>query len=368
MASVRFDHVTKRYGDVVAVDALTLHIADKEFLALVGPSGCGKSTVLRLLAGLEEPTEGSIYIGERLVNNVPARDRNVAMVFQDYALYPHMTVFDNIAFTLKARGVQKPEIMDRVQRVAEDLGIAYLFERKPEQLSAAGGQRQRTAVGRAMVREPDVFLMDEPLSNLDPGMRVKARTLLSTLHRALETTLVYVTHNQMEAMTLGSRIAVQRDGVLEQVDTPENLYDYPANLFVAGFIGSPSMNFFGVTLVGTEREMHVDGGTFKLRLPAGKVGPLASYLGKDVVFGVRPEDIHDAQFAPPGLAEASVSGKVDVTQFMGKDILVHLLTGEKSFVARVDRRTQTQIGADIDVVIDMEHAHFFDRQTEEAIR
>ena len=366
MASVTYDHVTKRFGDVVAVNDLDIQIADKEFLVLVGPSGCGKSTALRCLAGLEEVTKGTVLIGDRVVNDVAPKDRDIAMVFQSYALYPHMSVYDNMAFGLRLRKTPKDAIDRRVKQAARDLGIEMLLDRKPKQLS--GGQRQRVAVGRAIVREPQVFLMDEPLSNLDAKLRVEARAMISRLHHRLETTFIYVTHDQMEAMTMGMRIAVLRDGILQQLDTPQNLYDRPDNLFVAGFIGSPAMNFFDARLVGTKKEMYVDGGTFKVKLPPEKAGPFADYLGKEVVFGVRPEDIHDRQYAPPGLTAAPLTVKVDVTELMGNEIFVYLLMGQKTFIARVDPRTQARVGQDLDVVMNMDNVHIFDRQTERAIR
>jgi multiple sugar transport system ATP-binding protein len=366
VASVTYDHVTKRFGDVVAVNDLDIQIADKEFLVLVGPSGCGKSTALRCLAGLEEITEGQILIGDRVVNDVAPKDRDIAMVFQSYALYPHMSVYDNMAFGLKLRKTPKGDVDRRVKEAARDLGIEMLLERKPKQLS--GGQRQRVAVGRAIVRHPRVFLMDEPLSNLDAKLRVEARAMISRLHHRLETTFIYVTHDQVEAMTMGMRIAVLKDGILQQLDTPQNLYDRPDNMFVAGFIGSPAMNFFDATLVGTKEEMYVDGGTFRVKLPSRKAVLVAEYLGQEVVFGVRPEDIHDRQYAPPGITAAPLTVKVDVTELMGNEIFVYLLTGQKTFIARVDPRTQARIGQDLDVVMNMDNVHIFDRQTEGAIR
>jgi multiple sugar transport system ATP-binding protein len=366
VASVTYDHVTKQFGDVVAVNDLDIQVADKEFLVLVGPSGCGKSTALRCLAGLEEITEGQILIGDRVVNDVAPKDRDIAMVFQSYALYPHMSVYDNMAFGLRLRKTPKDDIDRRVKQAAGELGIEMLLARKPKQLS--GGQRQRVAVGRAIVREPHVFLMDEPLSNLDAKLRVEARAMISRLHHRLETTFIYVTHDQVEAMTMGMRIAVLKDGILQQLDTPQNLYDKPDNMFVAGFIGSPAMNFFDTTLVGTKEEMYVDGGTFRVKLPAEKAALVAEYLGQEVVFGVRPEDIHDRQYAPPGITSAPLTVKVDVTELMGNEIFVYLLTGQKTFIARVDPRTQARIGQDLDVVINMDNVHLFDRQTEGAIR
>ncbi len=366
MASVTYEHVTKTFGEVVAVNDLDIEIDDKEFLVFVGPSGCGKTTSLRLLAGLEEITEGNIYIGDRLVNDVPPKDRDIAMVFQSYALYPHMSVYDNMAFGLKLRRTPRVDIERRVQEAASILGIRELLARKPKQLS--GGQRQRVAVGRAIVREPHVFLMDEPLSNLDAKLRVQTRAELIKLHLRLETTFIYVTHDQMEAMTMGTRIAVMNDGLLQQLDTPQNLYDLPNNIFVAGFIGSPAMNFFDATLVGTAEEMYVDGGTFRLRVPADKMPPVRDYLGQEVIFGVRPEDIHARPFVPAGIAEAPMTVTVDVTELMGNEIFLYLLTGETSFTARVDPRVRTRHGEDLEVAVNMENMHIFDLQTEQAVR
>ena len=286
MASVTYEHVTKRFGDVVAVNDLSIEIEDKEFLVFVGPSGCGKTTSLRLLAGLEELTEGNIYIGDRLVNDVAPKDRDIAMVFQSYALYPHMSVYDNMAFGLKLRKTPKQEIERRVREAAGILGIENLLDRKPKQLS--GGQRQRVAVGRAIVRDPAVFLFDEPLSNLDAKLRVQTRAEISKLHQRLGTTFIYVTHDQVEAMTMATRIAVMRDGLLQQLDTPQHLYDKPANIFVAGFIGSPSMNFFDATLVDADGKLLIDGGTFRVEVPESKKGQLLEHKGKEVIFGIRP--------------------------------------------------------------------------------
>ncbi len=362
MASVRYENVTKRFGKVVAVNNLTLDVQDKEFLVLVGPSGCGKTTALRLLAGLEEVTEGRIYIGDRLVNDVPPKDRDIAMVFQSYALYPHMSVYDNMAFSLKLRGTPKAEIDRRVKEAAKMLGIEELLDRKPKQLS--GGQRQRVAVGRAIVREPAVFLFDEPLSNLDAKLRVQTRAELSKLHRRLETTFIYVTHDQVEAMTMGDRIAVLKDGVLQQLDTPQALYDRPRNMFVAGFIGSPAMNFFNATLTGTVEEMYVDGGTFRVCVPQDKAQKLAPHLGKEIIFGIRPEDVHDRELAPPGIAAAPVRARVDVTELMGNEVFLYLLTGKQQFIARVDPRTKARMGHEVEVVMNMANMHAFDPRTE----
>ncbi len=365
MASVTYEHVTKRFGDVVAVDNLTLEIADKEFLVLVGPSGCGKSTSLRLLAGLEEVTEGEIYIGDRLVNDVSSKDRDIAMVFQSYALYPHMSVFDNMAFALKLRKVKKPEIKERVQHSAEALGIAELLDRKPKQLS--GGQRQRVALGRAIVREPAVFLMDEPLSNLDAKLRVEARAMLSRLHLSLGTTFIYVTHDQVEAMTMGTRIAVQKDGVLQQVDTPQNLYDRPANIFVAGFIGSPAMNFFDAKLAGSDDAISIQTRAFQVEVPKDMATGLTEHLGMDVIFGLRPEDIHDKRFMPVDVTAAPLVAKVDVIEPMGSERYLYLVVDGKDFVARVDPRSTASVGEDLEIAFNMDNMHVFDSKTEEAI-
>lgn len=365
MASVTLDHVSKQFGEVVAVSDMTIAVEDKEFLVLVGPSGCGKSTTLRLIAGLEELTAGNIYIGERLVNDVAPKDRDIAMVFQSYALYPHMSVYDNLAFGLRLRKTPRKEIDRRVHETAEVLGIAVLLSRKPKQLS--GGQRQRVALGRAIVREPQVFLMDEPLSNLDAKLRVATRAELIKLHQRLQTTVIYVTHDQVEAMTMGSRIAVLQDGVLQQLEAPQTLYDEPRNMFVAGFIGSPAMNFFDAKVTGTADSMFVDGGSFKLRVPSDKVEPLVKFIGQDIVFGVRPEDVAERttlQSPPP---DTSLTVKVDVVEPMGSEQYVYLLTGESQFIARMDARSPIKAGQELDVTLSMEHMHAFDRQTQMAV-
>ncbi len=365
MAGVKYDHVTKKFADVTAVNDLTLDVKDKEFLVLVGPSGCGKTTALRLLAGLEEVTDGSILIGERVVNDVPPKDRDIAMVFQSYALYPHMSVYDNMAFGLRLRKTPKVEINRRVKDAADILGIGELLSRKPKQLS--GGQRQRVALGRAIVREPKVFLMDEPLSNLDAKLRVQTRAEISKLHQRLETTFIYVTHDQVEAMTMGSRIAVMRDGLLQQLDTPQQLYDQPANTFVAGFIGSPAMNFFDATVGGSGDDMYLDTGNFRLAAPANKRDRLKGYTGRTVVLGIRPEDIHDRDFAPSAFNGASVPASVDVMEPMGSEIYLYLLSGNLSYIARVDPRSQARPGNTLQVMMNLDRMHLFDKQTEQAI-
>jgi len=370
MSSVTYEHVSKQFKDphgrpVLAVNDLSLQVQDKEFLVLVGPSGCGKTTALRLLAGLEELTSGNIFIDDRLVNDVPPKDRDIAMVFQSYALYPHMNVYDNMAFGLRLRKTPKRDIERRVNAAAEILGIGDLLKRKPKQLS--GGQRQRVALGRAIVREPLVFLMDEPLSNLDAKLRVQTRAELIKLHQRLETTFIYVTHDQMEAMTMGTRIAVLKDGILQQIDTPQNLYAHPANLFVAGFIGSPAMNFFDAEIAGTPDAVVIRSDSFQVKVPAGPAQRLGDYLGKKIVFGIRPEDVHDRELAPVGIAAAPLRAKVDVTELMGNEVFLYLLTGPKSFIARVDPRSRARRGDEIEVVLNMDHVHVFDPQTEKAI-
>jgi multiple sugar transport system ATP-binding protein len=362
MSSVTLEHVTKRFGEVTAVNDITIEVQDKEFLVLVGPSGCGKSTTLRLIAGLEEVTAGNIYIGDRLVNDVAPKDRDIAMVFQSYALYPHMSVYDNLAFGLRLRHTPKKEIDRRVHEAAEILGISALLNRKPKQLS--GGQRQRVALGRAIVREPKVFLMDEPLSNLDAKLRVATRAELIKLHQRLQTTVIYVTHDQTEAMTMGSRIAVLRDGILQQLDTPQTLYDKPANMFVAGFIGSPSMNFFDAKLVGTPDAMYVDGSTFKVRVPADKAEKLVSHLGKEIVFGIRPEDIVDRATVANVPSDSTMKVQVNVVEPLGSEQFVYLLSGDTEFVAKMDARTPIRAGQQMEVALDLAHMHAFDRATQ----
>ncbi len=365
MASVTFDHVFKRYSEVTAVNDLSFDIKDGEFLVLVGPSGCGKSTALRMLAGLEEISDGTIRIGDRVVNDVPPKDRDIAMVFQSYALYPHMSVYDNMAFGLKLRKTPKNEIDKRVHDAADVLGLQKLLERKPKQLS--GGQRQRVAVGRAIVREPAVFLFDEPLSNLDAKLRVQTRADISKLHQRLKTTFIYVTHDQVEAMTMADRIAVMRDGVLQQLDTPQTLYDHPANIFVAGFIGSPAMNFFDATVTGSPQEMYIDCGTFRVRVPEKCASDVAQYLGKEVIFGMRPEDIHAKGFEPANIVAAPVTANVEVTEMMGSEIYLYLASGKKSFVARVDPRVRVKTGDTFDAVFNMDTMKLFDPKTEKSI-
>ncbi len=365
MARVLFDHVWKRYGEIEALKDFTLEIQDTEFLVLVGPSGCGKSTALRMLAGLERVSDGDIFIGERRVNDVPAKDRDLAMVFQSYALYPHMTIYDNIAFGLKLRKVPKVEIERRVSEAARVLGVEQLLDRKPGQLS--GGQRQRIALGRAIVREPQVFLLDEPLSNLDAKLRVNTRAEIAKLHTRLGTTFIYVTHDQTEAMTMADRIAVMNAGIIQQVGTPQNLYNEPTNVFVAGFIGSPAMNFLEARIDATNGELVLDGGTFRLAIPKDRAPALREFVGREMLFGIRPENIHDHDFVPSGISTASLQVDVDVTELMGNEVFLHTLAGDKKLLARVDPRTTARPGQPFELAVDLERVHVFDPESEEAL-
>jgi multiple sugar transport system ATP-binding protein len=362
VASVTYSHVYKRFGNNTVVKDLDIQIADKEFLVFVGPSGCGKSTSLRMLAGLEEISEGEILIGDRVVNNVAPKDRDVAMVFQSYALYPHMTVYDNMAFGLRLRKTPKQIIDERVRDAAKSLGIEQLLDRRPRQLS--GGQRQRVAVGRAIVREPAVFLMDEPLSNLDAKLRVEARSFISKLHQRLGTTFIYVTHDQVEAMTMGTRICVLSAGELQQIDTPFNLYHNPRNLFVAGFIGSPAMNFFDATLSASDGTLTAETSAFKVIIPAHLADTYRSHVSKKVILGIRPEDIHDVDYQPPGIVPSLVEANVDVVEQMGNEMVVYLEAEGKSFISRMDPRTQARLGNRMGVAFNMENVHLFDVDTE----
>jgi len=367
VASVTYRNVTKRWGDVEAVKDLSIEIPDGEFLVFVGPSGCGKSTSLRMLAGLEEITEGEILIGDRVVNNVAPKDRDIAMVFQSYALYPHMTVFDNMAFGLRLRRTPKQVIDERVRATAASLGIEQLLDRRPRQLS--GGQRQRVALGRAIVREPAVFLLDEPLSNLDAKLRVEARAFISKLHQRLGTTFIYVTHDQTEAMTMGQRIAVLRAGELMQIDTPTNLYDYPNNVFVAGFIGSPAMNFFdNSTLVEEGGVLYIDTGYFRVEVPKNRYDVYRSYVGKKVIFGIRPENISHPELQPAGITPALIEANVDVVEEMGHEKIVYFEEGGKTFLARMDPRSKVAVGQRTGAVFNMDTMQLFDVDTEQTIR
>src|SRR6266516_2130711 len=362
MAGVLLDHVTKKFGEVTAVNDLSIQVQDREFLVLVGPSGCGKSTGLRLIAGLEEITAGDIYIGDRRVNDVAPKDRDIAMVFQSYALYPHMTVYDNLAFGLKLRRTPKSEIDRRVKEAAEILGLGNLLARKPKQLS--GGQRQRVALGRAIVREPQVFLMDEPLSNLDAKLRVQTRAELIKLHQRLQTTVVYVTHDQVEAMTMGSRIAVLRDGILQQLDTPQVLYDSPSNTFVAGFIGSPAMNFFNGEIVGNgEGVLQARANGLNLEIPENRRAQLTSHMGREVIFGIRPEDIYHTAERPNALPGQRANMGVEVVEPLGSELFVYLAAGSHEFTSRMDTRNPVSAGENVEVVFDTQKLHVFDKDT-----
>ncbi len=366
MAQVSLKNVTKIYSkDVEAVKDVTLGVDSKEFLVLVGPSGCGKSTVLRMIAGLEEITKGEIYIGDRLVNDVPAKDRNIAMVFQNYALYPHMNVYNNMAFGLKLRKIPKDEVDKRVREAAAILGIDRLLNRKPKELS--GGQKQRVAVGRAIVRQPLVFLFDEPLSNLDAKFRVQMRTEIHKLHNRLQTTMIYVTHDQVEAMTLGDRVAVMRDGSIYQCDTPMNIYDRPVNKFVAGFIGSPPMNFINGYIRRRNGRLYFDEGSFQVGILERMYEPLRPYIDKELLFGIRPEDIYDKLFVTEASPDNTVSVTVEVVETMGSEVYLYLKSEEHSFIARVASRSTPELYKRLDIVFDMDKVHFFDCETEETI-
>lgn len=369
MAGLKFQHIKKRYGDnALTVKDFHMEVPDKEFLVLVGPSGCGKSTTLRMIAGLEDISEGDLFIGDRLVNDVAPKDRDIAMVFQNYALYPHMNVYDNMAFGLKLRKFSKQEIDKRVKEAAKILDIEHLLERKPKALS--GGQRQRVALGRAIVREPQVFLMDEPLSNLDAKLRVQMRTEISKLHKRLQTTVVYVTHDQTEAMTMGDRIVVMYDGVIQQVATPEEIYNRPANKFVAGFIGSPAMNFMDGKIVEEGGQLYFKNDVISTLIPEGKAKVLRSkgYAGQEILFGIRPEDIHDEPVFLEAAPNSKFRAEIDVAENMGAEIYLYLTIGKDSVTARVKGRTEYKRGSSAELAFDMNKCHFFDPKTEEAIR
>ena len=367
MAGLVLKNIGKVYqGGVRAVTDVNLKIKDKEFIILVGPSGCGKSTTLRMIAGLEEISEGELYIDERLVNDIAPKDRDISMVFQNYALYPHMTVYENMAFGLKLRKVSKEEIKRRVDEAARILDISHLLDRRPKALS--GGQRQRVALGRAIVREPKVFLMDEPLSNLDAKLRVQMRTEINKLHQRLNTTFIYVTHDQTEAMTMGTRIVVMKDGVIQQVDSPTALYSQPCNMFVAGFIGSPQMNFVDAKIDKRADGTYVVVGNEEVKLPEGKAKHLeeTGYKGTDVVMGIRPEDIHDDELFISN-SNNTFEADVDVTEPMGAETYLYLTLLGKSFIARVNPRTTAKPGDRIKVAFDATKIHLFDKETEKAI-
>ncbi len=378
MASLSLRNIYKKYpGGVVAVSDFNLEIKDKEFIILVGPSGCGKSTTLRMVAGLEEISSGELYIGDRLVNDVAPKDRDIAMVFQNYALYPHMTVFDNMAFGLKLRKTAKDEIKRRVEEAARILDIEHLLERKPKALS--GGQRQRVALGRAIVREPKVFLLDEPLSNLDAKLRAQMRTEITKLHQRLGTTFIYVTHDQTEAMTMGTRIIVMKDGFIQQVDAPQKLYDFPCNLFVAGFIGSPQMNFIEAKILEENGKFFVEFGSedtktragvkYKIELPESKNKNdcLKPYVDKEVIFGIRPEHVHNEPELVEKFAAGIVTANVEVTELMGAETYLYMNCEGQNINARVDPSSTARAGDEIKIAIEPAKIHIFDKDTEKTI-
>ncbi|MGA9405891.1 MAG: sn-glycerol-3-phosphate ABC transporter ATP-binding protein UgpC [Bacteroidota bacterium] len=367
MASVKLENIRKEYeGGVTAVKDVNIDIADKEFVVLVGPSGCGKSTTLRMIAGLEDISSGTISIDGKIVNDVPPKDRDIAMVFQNYALYPHMTVYENMAFGLKLRKYPKAEIENRVREAAQILGIEEYLDRKPKALS--GGQRQRVAVGRAIVRKPKVFLFDEPLSNLDAKLRVQMRTEISKLHDSLKATMVYVTHDQTEAMTMGDKIVVMKDGLVQQINTPLNLYHTPLNKFVAGFIGSPAMNFMEGTISKKKGLVFRENGTgVMLELFKGHQAKLKAYLGKAIWLGIRPEHISDAK-KTVGFKYAHCKVKIEVVEPMGNEIFVYFTTGNgKQYVSRIVAPEEPTAGKEMDLMFNMAKAHFFDKETEKVI-
>ena len=365
MAGVKFEHVYKRYpGNVVAIADMNVEITDREFMVLVGPSGCGKSTALRMVAGLEEISEGRVMIGDRVVNDIPPKDRDIAMVFQSYALYPHMSVYDNLSFGLKLRRTPKSEIDTRVREAARILGLEQYLNRKPKALS--GGQRQRVALGRAIVRQPKAFLMDEPLSNLDAKLRVQTRVEILKLHQRLQTTFIYVTHDQVEAMTMGDRIVVLKDGLVQQVDTPQQLYEHPVNMFVAGFIGSPAMNFL-TARVGGDGQATLQGEGFQVPVPDELLDGSGARRGQEVIMGVRPEDLKDSRF--PGREDLpKVPARVEVVETMGSEIFTYLNLGGKTLTSRMDPRSaDLRPGQTVQLAVDVEHIHLFEPQSEKAL-
>jgi multiple sugar transport system ATP-binding protein len=367
MAGVRLEHVYKKYAgtDIASVKDINLDIKDKEFLVLVGPSGCGKSTTLRMIAGLEEISEGKLFIGDRLVNDVAPKDRDIAMVFQSYALYPHMNVYQNMAFGLKLRKFKKAEIDKRVREAAKILDIEHLLDRKPKALS--GGQRQRVALGRAIVREPQVFLMDEPLSNLDAKLRGQMRAEISKLAKRLETTVIYVTHDQIEAMTMGDRIVVMKDGIIQQAASPEELYNHPTNIFVAGFIGAPSMNFISGSLTEQGGSLRFKTNGIDVVVPDGKAQILRDkgYVGKEVILGIRPEDLHEEPVFLEASPNTIVTAHVEVAENLGHEMYLYLNgLGKDTVIARIDGRAGLKEGANVKLAFDMNKVHVFDKDSE----
>ncbi len=366
MAQVSLRNLTKVFpGNVVAVKDVSLGIENKEFVVLVGPSGCGKSSTLRMIGGLEQITKGEVWIGDKMVNDVPPKDRDIAMVFQNYALYPHMTVYENMSFALRLRRFPKSEIDSRVNDAAELLGIKKLLNRRPRELS--GGQRQRVAVGRAIVRKPKVFLFDEPLSNLDAKMRVQMRTELNKLHIRLQSTMIYVTHDQTEAMTMGNRIVVMKEGVIQQVADPITLYDKPVNKFVAGFIGSPPMNFIEGSIIKKESDFFFSMNGIKVKIVEEMYGKISPYQGKEIIFGIRPEDIYDRVYVQEAPEENVVTAVCEVYEPMGAEVYIYLNTGINKFVARLGGHEKVAVNQDLELVFDMNKAHFFRKDTEKTI-
>ncbi|WP_321386860.1 sn-glycerol-3-phosphate ABC transporter ATP-binding protein UgpC [uncultured Enterococcus sp.] len=363
MVEIALKNVHKKYENAerYSVTDFNLDIADREFIVFVGPSGCGKSTTLRMIAGLEDISEGQLLIGDKVMNDVAPKDRDIAMVFQNYALYPHMTVFDNMAFGLKLRKYDKAEIKKRVENAADILGLTEYLNRKPAALS--GGQRQRVALGRAIVRDAKVFLMDEPLSNLDAKLRVAMRAEIAKLHRRLETTTIYVTHDQTEAMTMADRIVIMKDGIVQQIGSPKEVYDTPKNIFVAGFIGSPAMNFFNVTL---NHGVITDGKDLNLRLPEGQNKMLVQkgYEGKELVFGIRPEDIHSEPIALEAAPETVVRAEIVVSELLGAETMLYTKVGDHEFVSKVDARELHTPGETINLAFNLNKSHFFDKDSE----
>ncbi len=367
MVEMALTHVYKKYDNAekYSVTDFNLDIKDREFIVFVGPSGCGKSTTLRMIAGLEDISEGELSIGGKVMNDVAPKDRDIAMVFQNYALYPHMTVYDNMAFGLKLRKYDKADIKTRVENAAEILGLTEYLDRKPAALS--GGQRQRVALGRAIVRDAKVFLMDEPLSNLDAKLRVAMRAEIAKLHQRLETTTIYVTHDQTEAMTMADRIVIMKDGFIQQIGSPKEVYNSPKNIFVAGFIGSPAMNFFNVTL---NNGVISDGFGLELRIPEGRNKVLVDqgYEGKQLVFGIRPEDINSEQVAIDAAPESTVRSEVVVSELLGAETMLYTKIGETEFISKVDARDFHRPGETIDLAFNLNKAHFFDKDSEDVIK
>ena len=368
MASLSLKNIYKVYPNGFnAVKDFNLEIEDKEFIIFVGPSGCGKSTTLRMIAGLEDISSGELWIGDKLVNDVEPKDRDIAMVFQNYALYPHMSVYDNMAFGLKLRKAPKEKIDKAVHEAAKILDIEHLLDRKPKALS--GGQRQRVAMGRAIVREPKVFLMDEPLSNLDAKLRVQMRVEISKLHQRLQTTIIYVTHDQTEAMTLGTRIVVMKDGIIQQVDTPQNLYDKPCNLFVAGFMGMPPMNFIDCKVVKSGADILLMFGSHSIKVPDSKAERLIALdaVDKEVVLGIRPEDIHDEQLFIESSPESVIDARINIYEMLGAEVYLYFTIDQFDITARVDSRTTARPGDTVQFAFDLSKIHIFDKETEEIL-